>query len=180
MRAPAKLFLTATAIALTAGAAAQSSKPPFEIRAVMDKSEAKVGSLLRLRLALTNTSNQPVDSTPALIHGPVFDVRRRDIDVQVRDSSGDLVPETEYGKTAHGRSLKLPEGVRQSSRPGVGHGGSNAIMGGIPPGETYVEDADLNKEFELTKPGKYTVRGLRKDPRTGQTVLSNDVEFVLK
>jgi hypothetical protein len=96
----------------------------------------------------------------------------------LRDGEGRPIAETEYGKTIHGRS------VRQSQRaehdmPGVPGGGRTGVAGVLVAGETFKETSDLSKEFDLRKPGTYTLRAFRKDGVTSQTIYSNEITFVL-
>ena len=99
------------------------------------------------------------------------------MDIQVRDSEGKPVAETEYGKTIHARSIEAPPVDRNG--PGVPTRGprGGAIAMALRPGETLTEESDLTKEFDLSRPGKYTVQAFDRgrDPDTGKTVMSNEV-----
>ena len=117
------------------------------------------------------------------VHGPVFqNVQLRQMDIQVRDAEGKPVAETEYGKTIHARSLRPPR-ISDSKTPGKLTGGpiGGAIMTALQPGGTVTEESDLCKEFDLSKPGTYTVQALNRsrDPDTGRIVTSNKVTFTI-
>ena len=74
------------------------------------------------------------------------------------NKDGQPVAETDYGMGLHGR-------VRQ----GV-FGGGYATTESLKPGEAVHEESDLNKEFDLSRPGKYTVQAERTDRTTREVV----------
>ena len=165
-----------------AAAQEQPRKPSFAIVITASLSEIKVGLPVPLRLALTNTSDEPMHYSGGIVNGPVFrKMQLRQIDIQVHGSDGKPVAETEYGKTIHGRSIQPPPVVNDPSAPGrpVPGSGSHAIMSALDPRQTLTEESDLSKEFDLTKPGKYTVQAFQKDGNTGLIVISNKITFTI-
>jgi hypothetical protein len=54
-----------------------------------------------------------------------------------------------------------------------------AVTYKIGPGKTSREDADLTEEFELSKPGKYTVQAERLDQYSKGPVKSNIITITL-
>jgi hypothetical protein len=89
------------------------------------------------------------------------------MDVQVEDSGGRPGAETLYGGKLHLR--RFP----------AGGGGGHGFGFYWKPGRVITEESDLNKEFDLSKPGTYTVHALRVDPDTKQTVTSNIIKFTV-
>jgi len=75
------------------------------------------------------------------------------------------VPETPYGLKAHGRD----------SRPFVG----SVFRAAIRPGKLFKVEADLSKEYDLSKPGKYTVQAERWDSDIHQMVESNTITITV-
>jgi len=45
----------------------------------------------------------------------------------------------------------------------------------LKPGESFQEETELSKEFNLTKSGMYTVEFTKRDPETGKMVVSNPI-----
>jgi hypothetical protein len=165
------------AIAL-AGQEGATTKPGFRLSATMPATMVRAGTPILVDFAFTNTSDRILDVHMNRIRGPVFEEQFRQMDVELRDSEGKPIPETEYGKTIHGRSVRPPEPAKHDA-PGVGMGGRTGVMGALPSGETFRETSDLNEEFDLRKPGTYMVRASRKDAFTAETVYSNEITFVL-
>jgi hypothetical protein len=154
-----------------------TTKPRFLLTATMPVTTVHVGTPILVDFALTNTSDRLLWLHFERSRGPVFEEKLRQIDVEVRDSEGNSIPETEFGKTIQGRSVRQPDRAAHD-KPGVGRGGRTGVDGALPPGETLRETSDLSKEFDLRKPGTYTVRASRKDI-AGQAIYSNQITFVL-
>jgi hypothetical protein len=91
------------------------------------------------------------------------------MDIQVLDSSGKPVEESDLGRTIHGRNPKI----------GWGDPGERGAMSGISAWASMIEQSDLSKEFDLSKPGRYTVQAQRWDNQTGQMVLSNKITITI-
>jgi hypothetical protein len=81
---------------------------------------------------------------------------------EILNGEGRPVSMTEYGLKIH--SPEPPQGE-------VGPGGYNprmgkTIFGLLGPGKAIVEKMALSKEYDLSKPGKYTIQILRSDGKT--------------
>lgn len=163
-----------------------SSESPYTITITAPQTEFRVGTPVPLKLILTNTSKEPFLYGGGFINGPVYrHVPLRQIDIEVSDGEGKPVAETEYGKTVHGRSFEIPKPRIDPIGPGrpvVDPPEAHAVNA-LRSGATLAEESDLSKEFDLTKPGAYTVRarahGNRKDRKTGQIIWSNKLTFTI-
>lgn len=76
-----------------------------------------------------------------------------DYHVIVRNAQGQEPPETKWGCRLHGK-----EGE------GDAHDGVSIVSGHLPPGEVLSEFTVLNRIYDLSVPGQYTVRVERRDP----------------
>jgi hypothetical protein len=167
--------------------AAQDRQPPrhaLTLAIAAPIAEVGVGAPVPLKLAVTNVPDHKVHFSDSNVSGLVFKNQRlRQIDIQVRDADGNLVAETEYGKTIQGRSVERPPAKPTSSalplRPmGPGRHDTYSVLA---PGKTFTEESDLSKEFDLGKPGTYTVQAMTRsgDPDAAGPVESNGVTFTI-
>jgi hypothetical protein len=142
-----------------------------------------VGSPVPLKLLLTNISDHDIGFSEYNVSGPMLKhVRLRQVDVQIRDGDGKLVAETEYGRAIHGRSVGQPGAVAaDTSQPGRAGAPPRDVLSVLLPGRTLTEESDLSKEFDLSRPGKYTVQATarRTDPDTGLRVQSNTLTLTI-
>jgi hypothetical protein len=170
-----------------AGQDQQAKKPVTAITITAPVAEAKLGEPFQLKLSLTNTSDHAITIVDVThpVDGPVYKkVLLRAMDIQVRDAGGNLVAETEYGKTIHGRSLQSPpppppEPANSQPRPGpVAPKGFGTYLA---PGKSVSEESDLTREFDLSRPGTYTVQAIGRghDFATEKSVTSNTVTFTI-
>ena len=173
-------------LGLTGAGAAQDRqqpKPSLALVITAGISEIKLGSPVQLKLVLTNTSGHDVWLSMSNVNWPVFrNVALRKIDIQVRDGDGKPTAETEYGRTIHRRSVEKPAPSElDPSRPLRGGGLPHDVFTVLLPERTLTEESDLSKEFDLSKPGKYTVQATAAfaDPDTGLGVHSNTVTFTI-
>jgi hypothetical protein len=137
---------------------AQDAKPPqpsFSLTLSMPETTIKAGSPVMLTISVTNTSDHLVVVMPPRI--------------DVYDSEGKPVPETERGMERHG---KVPH-----------PGGHVTALGGarMAPGKSGSGSYDLREDFQLSKPGKYSVQAQRYDGRDAKAPLvkSNIVAFTI-
>jgi hypothetical protein len=130
-------------------AQAAKSTDLYSITISTQHSTVKVGSPIVLRIITKNVSDHVINRI--LISGSGTEKLSK-FRIDLRDESGNLVKETPYGRTVHGT---VPD------RP---HGGS-MIIGEEPldPGQTLDQELDLSKEYDLSRPGTYTVRLRRLD-----------------
>ena len=100
------------------------------------------GETVRIQFVLRNCTPKAIDLADS---GPVFSYI-----IEVLNDQGRSV-----ALTAQGAQL---EEMRRSTS---GHGLE------IPPGETHADEVELSRWFELSKPGRYTVRAARRLFPTG-------------
>jgi hypothetical protein len=164
----------------------QSKKSETAVTIAAPASEAKVGEPFQLKLSLTNISDHGITlAIPGLVDGPVYKkVLFRVMDIEVRGAGGNPVAETEYGKTIHGRSRQAPPPpppAPPNSPPRPGPEAPKGFGIYLVPGDSISEQSDLSREFDLSRPGTYTVQassGIH-DPATGKPLTSNTVTFTI-
>jgi hypothetical protein len=96
--------------------------------------------------------------------------------MSVLDSEGNPVPETPFGKEIHGKvwPSALVNGLALTGSVTA----ENPIS--IRAGETVKDrPRDLAKEYDLSKPGTYTIRARRYDPSSKTEVVSNSLTITL-
>lgn len=137
-------------------AAPQPKKPTFTIQISMPQTVIESGAPATVNATLTNASDHDIFEAIGIPH--------RAINIKVF-SGNKPVPETPYGLKAHGKD----------SRPFVG----SVFRAAIKPGSVIKVEADLSKEYNLSKPGKYTVQAERWDDNTHQMVESNTITITV-
>ena len=136
-------------------------KPAISITLSTRQTVVEVGSPLKVRIAITNMSDHDV-----FLGGH--------IQMIVQDSEGKPVPQTPYGKKVYGTE---PPSVSQS---GIGPGGGDIGAPLMRPGDTITGSPQyLNKEYDLSKPGTYTIQARRNDPYSQSVVQSNVLTVTL-
>jgi hypothetical protein len=142
-------------------------KPSFSVTLSAERREAKVGSPMPLKLTMTNTSEHDLHLSVRILQAKALNyvpVTVRHIDVELYDSGGNPVPRTDYGKTVRGQ---------------CGECGGGGTRDDLKPGESLNEEADLTKEFDIKKPGSYTVRAQRMDEDNKLQVKSDLITLTL-
>ncbi len=169
MRLERQLVLAAALILLARGGASQDEprwKPSFSIALSADRMEFKAdGSPTPLKLAMSNTSDLDLRFDVLVKrckHLDYVPVTVRQVDVQLYDSDGNPVPLTLYGKAVRGRAGEC-----------FGRG----AQGVLKPGDSLAEEVDINKEFEIKKPGRYTVQAQRLD-KDGKAMVKSEAVTV--
>jgi hypothetical protein len=118
-------------------AGAQSTGPAYSLSLNVPSTSLSVGADIKVHITMKNTSDHDlfyrVDPSGKLLP----------FSFDVRDSQGAAVP-------------KMPR------RPGPGASGSY-FRGTLHPGESIERDRILGKEFDLSKPGRYTIHVERQD-----------------
>ena len=123
------------AVILSSCAPAAAQSAPFSIRLSAEKPEVKAGARIWVQIQMTNLSNHNVDCTRAPSNGS-----DRAYLYDVRDEKG-----TPLEKAVR-KHLEIGETF--SSRPCV-----------LKPGESTSEDENfLSPVYDMTRPGKYSVR----------------------
>jgi hypothetical protein len=127
----------------------------------MPKTTLHAGEPVVLAFVLINTPDHGIlDGTiPNSTGGGVRAIR-----FTVSDAERKPVPETEYGSKAY----RMPSGLL-----------SGVVAYKIKPGTTSRGETDIAKEYDLRKPGKYTVQAERTEVETMRVVKSNVVEFTV-
>lgn len=151
-------------------------KPSFSVAITTGAGEFKLGAAIPINLILTNTSGSDLRYSVKTIYCPPpvdIGVAQRQVQVMLYDEDKNLVPLTQYGALIQGKTGPVALPPEAVSRKGVGCGGGGT-RGELKPGESKVEQADLNKDFDLKKPGKYTMRAQRLDDNS-KTLVKSDV-----
>jgi hypothetical protein len=144
-------MLLVAALGVVGVSPAQLAQPLYTITISTPESVIKVGSEVRLDVTTKNVSNQTIYMFFSTAPG-------RDPEIHLRDSKGNPVLETPYGQKVHGTD--------PNRRPFSG-----SVFGyqeTLKPGETFEEKLNLSEEYDLSKPGEYTIQVRRHD------VLSED------
>jgi hypothetical protein len=162
IRMKATLFsiVLATASVSLAQSTQANRKPSFSITLSTPDGVVKPGSNVMLEVVLKNTSDQDISA------GELLGGAELNYDIDVRDSKGDLATETQYGRRIHGKD------------PNPGHGGSG-VARALKPGETQKTKTFLNRVYDLSQPGSYTVQAQTRDPNSNMIVKSNTITFTV-
>ncbi len=144
-----------------AGAACAQSAPgpTLSLTITARQDHVKVGDSMPLVVNATNVSDHDIPRV-ILNGGTLHQIR-----LIVSDAGGASVALTEEGKRIYGEAAGHPLVI------------DNAVSFPAKPGQGMREDADLAKEFDLKKPGKYTVHAEIRDGE--QVVKSNEISFTL-
>lgn len=113
---------------------------------------------------LTNTSDKDVFLSG--VCAPKADVDG--FRIEVADAQGKVAPETSVLRWLRGESVPKPE------EP-VTAGTSGPRCGIVPPKQFSNGGFVLNRFYDLTKPGRYTIQVQRTDPTSKVTVKSNTI-----
>jgi hypothetical protein len=145
-----RLLVLLPVLAASAVGRAQNAptyEPNFSIVVNTPQEIVKTGAEVRLKIVFTNNTARPLHyatGVPGRGTGPGFEI-------DLRDSKGKRIPETPFGLKAQG---KAPH------HPFVG----SVFAATVPPEGTLVREVLLNKEYDISKPGKYTVRVTERNP----------------
>jgi hypothetical protein len=144
---------------IIAGQDSPSVERWFAVTISTPKPVVKVGTAVKLKVVFINDTDEDIRygvGGPGR-SGPVFDL-------DVRHSEGKPVPETPHGLILHGKN----------PRPWSGSVYSTAAH----PGDKIEEELVLNKEYDLSKPGKYTVQLRERHPKF-RAVESNTIPIAI-
>jgi hypothetical protein len=137
----------------------QPAEPWFSVTIAGPKANLSVGSDVKLRVLFVNNTDKDIrfpGAGPAR-SGPVFDI-------DVRDSGGKPLLETPYGLKMHGKD----------PHPWSG----SAFAATARPGDKIEEELILSKEYDISKPGNYTVQVLERNPKFA-AVKSNSITITV-
>jgi hypothetical protein len=150
----------------TGSASARGSAYTLTIQA--KQPEYKVGSEIWVEVAFKNVSNREIEITPRLEGLGNLELASHYYITDIRDQKGNPAQETELG---------------QAARADTGLIGSfTSSLGGhddpLRPGESRPNEIHLNKLYDLSKPGKYTVQVQFRDTN-GPAVKSNRITITV-
>ena len=136
----------------------QSPKQPFVITISPESQTVRSGSEAEITVHLKNTSDRKLD-----LSANISDLTGVDPNYtyEVRDSSGNLVPQ---------RTYKHPELA-------TGH----AVFRTVQPGESVTDSEPIGRLLDVSKPGKYVIqvsRRVSKDEKDGE-VKSNKITLAV-
>jgi hypothetical protein len=135
----------------------------------------KLGATMIVRATVSNNSGRSVFLVNRGVH------RRRAVHrmgAEVRDSRGDSISKTAYGWIMLGFVIeedpkKRAKGVSAAAR-------QKETLALLEAGASYMDEFDLTKEFELARPGRYSVVVVMNDPLDAMRVLtSNTITFTV-
>jgi hypothetical protein len=164
MRIPLKLMSLTAALTIVPLISAQSTKsakkPSFSIAINAPEDVVKADSSVPLDIILTNTSDKDMSS------GEILGGAELNYEIDVRGSKGELAPETSFGRKLHHKE------------PGFTLGGS-VVAYYLKPGRTHETRSYLNRVYDLSQPGKYTILVQRRDPDSNTIVKSNAIAITV-
>ncbi len=140
---------------IAVGMSAHAQQVPFGVDISLVQSTFKVGQPIILKITYSNTSatEQYVFSRSGGDMGIMTMYK-----LEVKNSSGKAVADTEHGLDSKGIGLHSP-------------GFSSGLIP-VKPGGTIVDTTDLSRLFDLSKVGVYTVQVTRKDDKSAVTAKS--------
>jgi len=151
---PATLAFTLAVSIPELAQVANTQQPWIKLAISTSQSVVKSGSAVVIKITRTNTSD----------HNIFYGVGVGSFtDLEVRNREGKLVPETPYGHKVHDK--------------GHWRGGS-VFSVPLEPGKTRKEEVELNKEYDLSNPGDYTIQARETDPQ-GIVVKSNTISMTV-
>ncbi|HWB86848.1 MAG TPA: hypothetical protein VG675_22070 [Bryobacteraceae bacterium] len=153
------------------------SKPSVSVALSARPTQVKLGGPAPVKLTMTNTSDHDLHlSVMYVMCPPLINayVTVRQMQVQLYDDEGNPVPLTVYGTVVQGRSGAEREPASGKRERGIGCGGHGQLAI-LKPGESRTEEADLSKEFDIKKPGTYTLRAQKLDNENKAVVKSGAV-----
>jgi hypothetical protein len=140
------LFGTLLGVApMTSAEVAQVEPILCTVTITAPETSTKVGSEVKLDVVTKNVSDRTIYVA--------YSTAGRNMKIDVRDSEGNPVSETPFGLKVHGTDPKRA--------PFAGTVFSMRVP--LKPGETSHEQLVLDKEYDLTKPGRYFIRVQRSD-----------------
>lgn len=131
--------------------AAQTSKPAFTLTISTPQTTVKSGADVPLNIEMKNTSGQ------GIFYGMPLGQKQSMYKLTVVDAAGTAV------------AMNPDATVRDGPRAG------SIFSAALRPGESLKTQQTLSKEFDLGRPGTYTVQAQRYDGTSGITVKSNTI-----
>lgn len=153
--------------AADAQAADDQRRADYSLTISTGRTEFHPGEQVNVRVTLKNISERPLLAAKLTPPGAA-DLHYK---TYVYDESGSLASETKYGKM-----LRTDKGENGKETVIVENGG---MLRYLKAGESAEEDMTLNKLFDLSKPGKYTVQVQGRGDTEG-LAKSNVITIVIK
>jgi hypothetical protein len=129
------------------------AEPRISITIKTAQSAVKVSSDVDVEVEMKNTSAEGVGFEPT----STMSSSTTSFGWDIRDNADKPVPMTEYGLKAN--CLDSPGGA-----PRICAGSSFGDI--LDPGKSFRQKLALSKEYDLSKPGKYTIQALHTDGKT--------------
>jgi len=147
-----------------AGARAQAPTPDYSLTIRAIPAEAKAGTAINLSIAWKNLSDRSFRVAQEYKNPKRVDEAYR---TYVRDEKGNLAPETAWGREIRTGKSEGPPTLQTGA----------AYRYDLEPGEVFTQSILLNRLYDLSQPGKYTVQVEHLDPQTKLAVKSNVIEL---
>jgi hypothetical protein len=141
--------------------------PPFTVVISTPNTVAKAGSEVKLKIVMKNVSDHEIHYGLAAT-GDETDLQGG-FRIDVRDAEGEPVRESAWGQKVHGTDT--------NRKPFMG-----SVFGGpipLKPGQTFEIKRMIAKEYELNRPGRYTIQAERTDPKSNLVVKSNVIRITV-
>ena len=155
------ILLTLPLVCAAQGAPTSTpAEPWFTVSITAPEAVVTVGSDVKLKVVFVNRTDKDIHYAGAggsARNGPAFET-------DIRDSEGKAVSETRQGLKLHGKD---PHPWAGSVFAATAH-----------PGEKIEEQLLLNDEYDLNKPGKYTIQVRERNPKF-EAVRSNTISITV-
>lgn len=162
---------------------AKPAKPAFSLRISAAQNVIKAGSELRLTIVATNISDHDI----SLLRGKGEAEGEFNYMIDARNDKGSAPSRTKYGNQLQGKDVSEPKDSAQAKNAETQPAGNDAgpqtfqetvivssdVLLTIQPGETLTDVIIVNKLFDLSQPGKYSIQAQRADPDSKMVVKSN-------
>ncbi len=139
----------------------QNLQSSFSLTIKAEQSQVRSGSALWVDATIKNKTDRTLSMVKALSEN--MDQGGWVYKVDVRDVNGALAPETKFGSRIEGQ---------QSQKYGTN---SSGIVFPLKSGGTIKNRVNINKLYDLTYPGRYTIQFRDFDPETKTFVKSNPI-----
>ena len=161
-------IVLAAAISVATAAAA----PAFTLDISLASYVVKAGSDLKLTVTLTNTSDRYITVS-------MWAPEERSFAVDVREQDGSAA-----GKTRYYRMIMGDDTGKDASEPPLDPTKTTVEVfrsgfAGVQPGETKTYSFLINKLYDLSQPGKYTIQVSQDDSLNKLTVKSNTISLTI-
>ena len=152
--------------------AAQNVAKGHVVSASVTPAPATTSSPITLTVTLTNTAGRELSLWDCNFGRAEFNYS-----IEIYDDKGGRPPETDYWQAVNDEMIvDPPAGPPKPKLVAVGSCGNTPVK----VGGDLVETVDLNKLFDLSLGGRYTIQVQRKDPDSDIPVKSKVVLFAVK